>query len=369
MLVEERKGSDRMLSSANISSGGPVRRSFKAELFGATALTTAGGKLRADQSPTDRLTLSLRAQQNQPVPAGVAAKPSALDPNRVPATLQRPLILVHGIRSGASTFTDPTKEGQAPPAVDYLTRNKNNIFGGTIVGVNAQGKLLVVPRPTPENPKPKPTTEVPAGANLFTIDMNKGSNTIEQNGGELRDAIEAIAQAKDASNPGTRSKVDIMGWSHGGLDGLRAAEMTGDRVAHLTTLGTPFQGTLIAPLHPILRALETWNLSHLFGPDPIRDELSPGSQALQELLKRRDDAKGLKIMNVSGVGIDLGGGDGVIDPNSSRLPGALVVKAHGYAHTRMHNAPDVIDQVLSFNSGEAVQTSLSGSGTFVDLVM
>lgn len=344
----------------------PAPKSFKASLFHSTALYTAGGKLSQERSPgSDSVTLSRQA-----LAGSSKSKDGGFDPKRIPPALQRPLILVHGIRSGADTFTEKV-EGQAPHAVDYLTRNKANIFGGTIVGVNAQGKLLVIPKPTPENPHPKPTTDVPAGANLFTIDLNKGSNTIAQNGGELRDAIEAITKVKDAADPkGGRSKVDIMGWSHGGLDGLKAAEMLGDRVAHLTTLGTPFKGTLVAPFHPILRALESFNIGHLFGPDPIRDELGFGSKALKDLLAQRDKAKGLKIMNVSGLGIDLGGGDGVVDRNSSQLDGAVHVNAHGYAHTKMHNAPDIIDQVVNFNNNDRVATDLHRSGgSLLDLVM
>lgn len=331
-------------------------KSFKSSLFGSTALFTAGGKL--GQPPVDQVTLSPQAL------AQTKAASPKLDPKRKPPALQRPLILAHGVRCDAQTFTN-SKDG----AVNYLTRNPKNVFGGTIVGVK-DGKLLVLPKPTKENPHPKPTTEVPAGANLFTIDLTKGSNTIAQNGGELRDAIEAICSGQDKATPGKRSQVDVMGWSHGGLDGLKAAQLCGDRVAHLTTLGSPFKGSFVAPFHPILSAIEKLDISKLWSPDPIRDELGFDSKVLKDLLANRKDARNLKVMNVSGRGIGFDGGDGVVGTDSSTLDGAVHVNAHGYAHTKMHNDADVLDQVLNFNNDAAVDTDLRRpGGSLLDLVV
>lgn len=238
--------------------------------------------------------------------------------------LSRPVILCPGWNTELHKF-------------DYLTAKllASGDNGAEAVYLN-QGKAYHDPECT------LPLEQIPSNSKVFVNIWDTRKTPPDGTGPQLKQNMAVIQQAL---GPG---KVDLVGYSMGGLAARKYLDEGGTGIGNFLTLGTPHQGTRFAQMAGrVIRRDIQWALkfSGLEAGDlPAMEWLAAGSPKLNALNARWEQQRALvdNVLLVAGRHewtpstrwFQLTQGDGMVETDRSSLPGAptRVITGKGFLH-------------------------------------
>ncbi|MBX3170982.1 MAG: alpha/beta fold hydrolase [Candidatus Eremiobacteraeota bacterium] len=241
--------------------------------------------------------------------------------------LQKPVLLVHGFNSGASTWTNMHT---------WLVRDGANQDGGVI---------------SPNSGK------VDGEGRVFAMQFSRACNSLANNAAELRQAIDRISAATGSP------EVDVVGHSMGGLDARAYIDQGNEKVDHLVMLATPNHGSVLADLDLKFRE---WGLNTIPREDDplirqsLRDlgEVREGNNPNLALLNQNFDRQKsrAKMLVVAGNGrptlasryrITIKG-EGTVSRESASLPNVPLRNIWGVNHGGVKDHPDALRMTAAF---------------------
>lgn len=245
-------------------------------------------------------------------------------------TITRPFVLAPGWTTTHRNFADLT---------DLLTRDGSN--GGQTYFVQ-QGRFYTRDVDGALQPLPAP----PTGGKVFEMVWTDTRNSPDENLSEMRQNLDAICSATGYD------KVDVEGFSLGGLHSRLYLDQGGDRIHRLMMLGTPNHGTRFAEL--VLDVLDrdvTWaervsgvseddrNAMKWLRAEPNSAELQDlNSRAAQQLRNVPTISVGTDVMPTPGFSWGFTWGDGLVPSTSLPVDGATTIVLHeAMQHGRLND--------------------------------
>lgn len=256
-----------------------------------------------------------------------------------PVLLERPFVVVPG-------WT--TRRDQLNPLCAKLTEGGRN--GGQIVYVR-QGKFFEDLECTSR------LEELPRGQKVFQVVFSDNRMAPHLSAGELEQNLEAVRRVTGTS------KVDVTGYSMGGLATRVYLDRGGEGVGRVMLLGTPNQGTTFADLAgEVIRRDIRWAMSMAglsLADLPALEWLSVGNSHLEELNRNwsRQEAGTEAFLTVGGRGLPtpsrnwlpVTAGDGLVEVQGLAPPGGEVRILEGeHHHSHLPGDPDAYDQMIEF---------------------
>ena len=247
--------------------------------------------------------------------------------------LQKPVLLVHGFNSGASTWENMHT---------WLVRGGANKDGGVVSPssgkVNGDGKV-------------------------FAMQFSRSCNSLANNASELRNAIDRITAATGSS------EIDIVAHSMGGLDTRAYLDQGNEKVDHLVMLATPNHGSVLADLDLKFRE---WGLNTLPPEDDplirqalkdlgeVREGNNPNLTALNQTFDRQKSRA--KMLSIAGNGRPTLAtrfrvtikGDTTVSRESATMPGIPVRNIWGVNHGGVKEHPDALRMTAAFLTDAAL---------------
>lgn len=256
-----------------------------------------------------------------------------------PVTLERPFVVVPG-------WT--TRRDQLNPLCAKLTEGGRN--GGQIVYVR-EGKFF-------EDLDCKSRLEeLPQGQKVFQVVFSDTRLAPDLSAGELDQNLEAVRRFTGTA------KVDVTGYSMGGLATRVYLDRGGEGVGKVMMLGTPNRGATFANLaRDVVRRDIRWAMAMagLSVADlPALDWLSVDNPQLEELNRNwsRQEAGTEAVLTVGAAGLPtpsrgwlpVTGGDGLVEREGVAPPGGEVRILEGeHHHSHLPGDPDAYDAMVEF---------------------
>ena len=215
-----------------------------------------------------------------------------------------------------------------------------------------------------------PLEQIPSNSKVFVNIWDTRNTPPDQTGPQLQQNMDLI---HEALGPG---KVDMVGYSMGGLAARKFLDEGGTGVGNFMTLGTPHLGTRFAQIAGrVIRRDIQWAMKFagLTAADgPALEWLAAGSPALKSLNDRwpQQRAQVDNVLLVAGRHeltpstrwFGLIPGDGLVEPDRSRLPGVTTKVLSGgdfLHHGTLPHDSQVFAEMQNFFGFE----SLSGSSS------
>lgn len=244
--------------------------------------------------------------------------------------LSKPVILVHGFNSGASTWTNMHT---------WLVRDGANKDGGVI---------------SPHS------GEVDSDGKVFAMQFSRGCNSLANNASELRDAIDRITAATGAK------EVDVISHSMGGLDTRSYLDQGNEKVDHLVMLATPNRGSVLADLDLAFRELGLNTMPKEDDPlirqalkdlGEVREGNNPNLTKLNQNWDRQKSRAQMLVIAGNGkptlasrYRITIKG-DTTVSRESATMPGVPVRNIWGVNHGGVKEHPDALRMTAAFLTG------------------
>ena len=241
--------------------------------------------------------------------------------------LQKPVLLVHGFNSGASTWENMHT---------WLVRDGVNKDGGVISPNSGQ---------------------VNSDGRVFAMQFSRSCNSLANNAAELREAIDRITAATGSK------EIDVISHSMGGLDTRAYLDQGNEKVDHLVMLATPNRGSVLADLDLKFRE---WGLNTIPKEDDpliraaLKDlgEVREGNNPNLTLLNQNFDRQKsrAKMLVIAGNGRPTLAsryrvtikGDTTVSRESATLPGVPLRNIWGVNHGGVKEHPDALRLTAAF---------------------
>lgn len=241
--------------------------------------------------------------------------------------LQKPVLLVHGFNSGASTWTNMQT---------WLVRDGANKDGG-VISPNSGA--------------------VDGEADVFAMQFSRGCNSLANNAAELRQAIDRITAATGSK------EIDVISHSMGGLDTRLYLDQGNEKVDHLVMLATPNKGSVLADLDLKFREFGLNTLPKEDDPlirqalkdlGEVREGNNPNLTALNQNFDRQKSRA--KMLVIAGNGRPTLAsrfrvtikGDTTVSRESATLPGVPIRNIWGVNHGGVKEHPDALRMTAAF---------------------
>lgn len=241
--------------------------------------------------------------------------------------LQKPVLLVHGFNSGASTWENMHT---------WLIRGGANQDGG-VIGPNSG--------------------QVNSDGKVFAMQFSRPCNSLANNAAELRNAIDRITAATGSK------EVDVVSHSMGGLDTRAYLDQGNEKVDHLVMLATPNHGSVLADLDLKFRELGLNTIPREDDPlirqslrdlGEVREGNNPNLTLLNQNLERQKSRA--KMLVVAGNGRPTLAtryrvtikGDTTVSRESATLPGVPLRNIWGVNHGGVKDHPDALRMTAAF---------------------
>lgn len=241
--------------------------------------------------------------------------------------LNKPVLLVHGFNSGASTWENMHT---------WLVRD----------GVNKNGGVI-----SPSSGK------VDGDGRVFAMQFSRACNSLANNASELRAAVDRISAATGSA------EVDIVSHSMGGLDTRAYLDQGNEKVDKLVMIATPNHGSVLADLDLKFRE---WGLNTIPKEDDplirqalkdlgeVREGNNPNLTALNQNFDRQKSRA--KMLNIAGNGRPTLAsrfrvtikGDTTVSRESANMPGVPLRNIWGVNHGGVKEHPDALRMTAAF---------------------